>query len=278
MRRNAGDGSLYYRSDKGLWVAQHQGVYRYSKDKDKAQEKLHELLSKADASKPENITVSTMIDQWFDYQKQNIKPATAQRYREVIRIYVKPAFGHNKLRQLTAYAVQQQYSKWLASGISPNTLSHVHTILSSSFKRSAKWQLVGHNTIQDVDAPKIKRKEIDVFTPGEVKVLLSEAKYSPLEAVFVLALSTGMRGGEILALQPQDYHNGKLDIRRTLFLPHFPYTVRLRRKCRACAVCYQGFRKNFEGAAGQDTTLRNLLPRLQHFNSTNGLWPLVRTL
>jgi hypothetical protein len=42
-------------------------VYRYSKGENKAKEKLDELLSKADASKPENITVSTMLDQWFEY-------------------------------------------------------------------------------------------------------------------------------------------------------------------------------------------------------------------
>jgi len=215
-RRSAGDGSLYYRADKGLWVAQHQGVYRYSKDEDKAREKLDELLSNADASKPEKITVATMLDQWFEYQKQNIKPATTKRYREVIRIYVKPAFGHIKLRTLTAYNVQQQYSKWLASGVSPNTINHIHTVLSSAYKRAAKWQLAPYNIIQDVDAPRIKRNEVEVFTPDEVQALLSEAKYSPLEAAFVLALSTGMRGGEILALQPHDHHNGKLDIRRTL--------------------------------------------------------------
>ncbi len=176
VRRNAGDGSLYYRADKELWVAQHQGVYRYSKDKDKAQEKLHELLSKADGSKPENITVSVLLDQWFDYQKQNIKPATAKRYREVIRIYVKPAFGHIKLRQLTAYAVQQQYSKWLASSISPNTINHIHTVLSSACKRAAKWQLVCHNIMQDVDAPRIKRKEVEVFNPSEVQALGSNGE------------------------------------------------------------------------------------------------------
>jgi len=55
-----------------------------------------------------------------------------------------------------------------------------------------------------------------VFTPDEVRALLTEAEYSPQEAVFVLALSTGMRGGEMLALQHTDYHNGKLDIRRNL--------------------------------------------------------------
>ena len=216
-RRSAGEGSLYFREDKQLWVAQYNGVYRYSKDEDKAKQKLEELLSKADPYKPENITVSTVLDQWFEYQSQNIKPATAKRHSEVIRIYIKPALGHVKLRTLTAYNVQQQYSKWLASGTSPSTISHVHTVLSSAYKRAAKWQLA-HNIIRDVDAPKIKRSEVEIFTPDEVQALLSEAKHSPLEAAFVLALSTGARGGEILSLQTQDYYNetSTLAIRRTL--------------------------------------------------------------
>ncbi len=65
-RRSAGDGSLYLRADKQLWVAQYNGVYRYSKDEDKAKEKLEELLSTAYASKPENIMVSTLIDPWLE--------------------------------------------------------------------------------------------------------------------------------------------------------------------------------------------------------------------
>jgi hypothetical protein len=121
-RRSAGDGSLYYRADKDLWVAQHQGVYRSSKDKDKAQEKLDELLSNAGAVKPNNITVSTLLDQWLDFATPNLKPASVKKYEEIVRIYVKPALGHCKLSSLTAYQVQQQYSKWLASGISPNTV------------------------------------------------------------------------------------------------------------------------------------------------------------
>jgi hypothetical protein len=137
-RRSAGDGSLYYRADKDLWVAQYNGVYRYSKDEDKARDKLDELLSNADGSKPEKITVSTMLDQWYEYQSPNIKPATAKRYREVIRIYVKPAFGHIKLRTLAAYDVQQQYSKWLASSVSPtpSTTSIRYSLELSSVPQS----------------------------------------------------------------------------------------------------------------------------------------------
>src|SRR5918994_4840376 len=175
-RRGAGDGSLYYRADKGLWVAQHQGVYRYSKDEDKAHAKLDELLSKADAAKPVNITVSTLLDQWLSLASPNLKPGSIKRYREVIRIYIKPALGTHKLSSLTAYQVQHQYSKWLTQGISPNTVYKCHTVLSSGFKRAAKWQLISTNIIRDVDAPKVPHTQIEVFESWEVQAILSAAK------------------------------------------------------------------------------------------------------
>ncbi len=137
-RRNAGDGSLYYREDKQLWVAQYGGVYRYSKDKTKAIEKLRELLNGAHNSKPENITVSTLLDQWLEYASPNLKSATIKRYGEVIRIHIRPSpIGKAKVASLTAYQVQQQYSTWLSQGISPNTIYLVHTVLSGAFKRAA---------------------------------------------------------------------------------------------------------------------------------------------
>jgi integrase len=177
-RRSAGDGSLYYREDKQLWVAQYAGVYRYSKDRHKAKQKLNELLATAHASRPENITVSTLIDQWIEYQSPNLKPASVKRYREAIRLYIAPAFGHHKVRSLSAYQVQQQYSKWLTQGVSPNVVYLVHTVLSSALKRAAKWQLVAHNIIRDVDAPRVERKEVEVFTPEEARALLSAASHS----------------------------------------------------------------------------------------------------
>ncbi len=61
-RRSPGDGSLYYRTDMQLWVAQYNGHYRYSKDKAIARAKLRKLLIEAEESKPENISVATLID------------------------------------------------------------------------------------------------------------------------------------------------------------------------------------------------------------------------
>jgi integrase len=215
VRRNAGDGSLYYRADKKLWVAQYEGVYRYSKDKDKA--KLRQLLNQVGITKPENITVSTLLDQYLEYATPNLKFASVERYREVMRLYMKPALGTAKTSDLTAYQVQQQYSSWIAAGISPNVIYLAHTVLSVAFESGAKWQLVRSNIIRDVDAPKVERKEIEV-TPDEVKRILAQASTSPLEAGYILALSAGMRGGEIFALQPAAYdaETGTLAIRWTL--------------------------------------------------------------
>ena len=164
-RRNAGDGSLYYRADKQLWIAQYEGVYRYSEDRNKAKQKLDDLLSRAHDSKPGNITVSTLLDQWLEYASPNLKPATIKRYREVIRSHIRPSLGGAKLATLTAYQAQQQYSKWLSQGISPNVIYMVHTVLSGAFKRAAKWQLVRSNIIRNVDAPKVHRNEVEGVTP-----------------------------------------------------------------------------------------------------------------
>lgn len=218
-RRSAGDGSLYYREDKQLWTAQYGGVYRYSKDKNKAKQKLDDLLRHAHDTKPDNITVSTLLDHWLEYATPNLKSATIKRYKEAIRIHIKPSpIGKAKVATLTAYRVQQQYSKWLSQGISPNTIYLIHTVLSGAFKRAAKWQLASSNIIRDVDTPKVQRKEVEVFAPDEVRSILTTAKGNRLEGAYVLALSTGIRGGEAFALQPQDYDGdgGKLSIRRTL--------------------------------------------------------------
>lgn len=224
-RRTAGNGSLYYRADKGLWVAQHAGVYRYSKDEDKAREKLEKLVSgtdgpnrRSDSHNRESITVSSHLDQWLEFAIPNLKTATIKRYREVIRIHINPALGNRDLSALTAYEVQKQYSRWLSQGMTPTTVYACHTVLSGAFKRAAKWRLVNSNIIRDVDTPKLPDTEIEVFGDWEVRAILNEAKHSRYQAAVILALGCGMRGGEIFSLKPSDYdkRNGTLAIRRTL--------------------------------------------------------------
>jgi integrase len=107
----------------------------------------------------------------------------------------------------------------LRDGLSPATVNLVLSVLSSAYKRAVKWRLAQHNVIRDVDAPRIESKEVE-FTLQEVRALLSAASGDRLNAAYSLALSTGMRGGEILALQKPDIDlaRGTLRVRRTLIL------------------------------------------------------------
>jgi integrase len=174
-RRSRGDGSIYRRKSDGLYVAQYNGKYRYSKDKATAKAKLLKLMTSAEESKPETITIAAFIDRWLTFAEQNLKPATIKRYREAIEIYVKPNLGNTKLHKVDAITVQDMYASMQRNGLSPATVNLVHSVLSSAFKRAVKWGVLNHNIIENVEAPKIVREEVEVFTPSEVRALLSAA-------------------------------------------------------------------------------------------------------
>jgi integrase len=160
-RRVKGEGSVYQRKD-GKWCAQLNGQYKYAKTEEAAKAKLYKMLAGVEESKPQNITVATLIDKWFDYQAPSLKPSTIKRYREAIQIYIKPNLSHHRLHTLTAFDVQSLYSRMLKQGLSATTVNLVHSVLSSAFKRAIKWKMAQHNVIKDVDAPRICRKEVDV--------------------------------------------------------------------------------------------------------------------
>jgi hypothetical protein len=80
-RRSKGEGSVYQRRD-GKWCAQLNGTYKYAKTEEAAKARLYQMLAGVEESKPQNITVATLIDKWFDYQAPSLKPSTIKRYRE----------------------------------------------------------------------------------------------------------------------------------------------------------------------------------------------------
>jgi hypothetical protein len=161
-RRSRGDGSIYKRKSDGLYVAQYKGRYRYSKDKATAKAKLLKLMTSAEEVVPENITTAAFMDRWMTFAEQNLKPATVKRYREAIKIYIKPNLGDKSLHKVDALTVQQMYSQMLTDGLSPATVNLVHSVLSSAFKRAIKWDVLKSNVITNVDAPRIVREEVEV--------------------------------------------------------------------------------------------------------------------
>jgi integrase len=153
------------------------------------------------------------------YAQQNLKPRTITRYRIAIETHLIPAFSKVKLHKLTALQIETVYARKQADGLSASSIALLHAVLSSAMKRAVRLSLVQTNVCRDVQTPRIRRDEVQVFDPSEVSAILSAASPNPLRALWMLALSTGARECELLALQVQDYNSeqGTLAIRRTVY-------------------------------------------------------------
>jgi integrase len=257
-RRNAGEGSLYQRKD-GSWVAQFKGKYRYAKTKKLAQQKLLELRTESEATNPKNITVEKHLDEYIEAAQHNLKPRTVKRYRETIEKHLKPALGKKNLHKLDAIAIQDFYVKKLSEGKSPSTVQLIHAVLSSGLKRAVRWGRIEHNPCKDVEVPKMDRKEVEPFTHEEVQALLYAASQDRLEALWTLALTTGMREGEILGLKAGDVAltAGTLRICRTVYngVEGTTKSKRSRRTLKLSCMALDALRRHIEQGEYADDDL-----------------------
>jgi integrase len=92
----------------------------------------------------------------------------------------------------------------LDAGLSSSTVQLIHMTLHKALKQALKWGLVPRNVTEAVDAPKPQKKDIQPLTPEQARTFLRTTKGNRLEALYVLAITTGLRRGELLGLRWQD--------------------------------------------------------------------------
>jgi len=159
--------------------------------------------------KPGKTTLSEFLQRWLkDYVWPNLAPRTAEGYDSIIRQHVIPGLGDILLMKLTPERLQRYYSGKLANGrsdgqggLSQTTVSHHHTCLHRALSMALKWGLISRNPADAVTPPHPQRPEIQTMTENEVQIFLETAKETPYHAIFYLALFTGMRRSELLALR-----------------------------------------------------------------------------
>ena len=211
-RREKGTGSVYQRKDGG-WVAQYRGTYRYARTEKEAERKLTLLLGSSE-NPSGNTTVGRALDEYLQSAERKLKPRSVERYRQIVEQHIKPPLGAVRLDTLTALQVEDAYAE-----CTPATAQLVHAVLSSALKREIRLGRLQTNVCSNAECPRMQRDEVVVFEPSEVHAMVLQAKHEPLEALWVLALTTGMRHGELLGLYVEDYQleRGTLAIRRTVY-------------------------------------------------------------
>jgi integrase len=225
-RRGNGEGSVYKQKD-GLWAASitlegRKRKYFYGKTRKEVQEKLaaalHEQKQGTLVATPQQ-TVGQFLTDWLENtHKQSVRPRTYERYREAIQLHLIPGLGHHQLQRLSVQHVQAFYKSKLTEGLSPTTVRYYHSVLHNALVAAVKWGLVVRNVCDLATPPRRARFEIQPLTPEQVQQFLKAIQGHKWEALFTLALATGMRQGEVLGLKWQDIHftTGTLQVRRIL--------------------------------------------------------------
>jgi integrase len=224
-RRGKGEGSIYRRASDGRWVAalimdDGRRVVRRASSRKDAATKL-ELLLKARAegqTLAADRSTAAFLAEWLTVIKSTVAAGTFERYEQYIRVHAIPAVGRIKLGRLTPQHFQRLYQEKLAAGLSPTTVSHLHTVLHGAFAEAVRWGLVPRNVVALVRPPRKMHVEVVALTVEEARALLAAAAGNRFQALFILALKTGLRRGELLALRWEDVDldKGVLQVRGTL--------------------------------------------------------------
>ena len=225
-RRGHGEGSIYRRKD-GRYVAAITLENRkrktfYGKTRKEVQDKLntalHEHKQGMLATGPQQL-LKVYLEQWLEQvYKPSVKPNSYKHYSAVIRTHLIPSFGHIPVQKLTAAKVQAFYTQKLNEGAKPRTVIAIHAVLHRALEDAVKWGLVPRNVTKLVSLPHAERYEAQTLTVEQASRLLETARGSRIEALLLVAITTGMRRGELLALHwdDVDLEKGVLYVRRTM--------------------------------------------------------------
>jgi integrase len=219
--RANGDADVYPRKNKdgkivgyrgSFWVETPQGrKRRYVSGKTKAGTRL--ALSEARANSRggyfvvgEDLKLAEYLSRWLSgpVKTKDLKAITYEHYQRQVRVHIVPALGHVKLKALSPELIQDFYDSKIAAGLKPSSVRYIHAVLHNALEHAHKRSLVLHNAASKTEPPKVRPPEIHPLDAGQAKALLSEARGERLGALYEVAVTAGLRIGELLGLRWTD--------------------------------------------------------------------------
>jgi len=229
-----GEGSVFQRKSDKLWVAQvskgprgdriiHR---RYARSRTEAREALAQLKVDLAASVIRPSTpVGDYLERWAN-EARDIRDTTRSGYKAVIATHLRPTIGHIPLAELTPMHVETMLSEFTGR-MAPKTARNAHVVLRRALGQAVRGGLIPRNVAarEFVDAPKVPNVDPRSLTRDEVRRFLEACRGDRLEALFVVALGTGLRQGELLGLEWQDIGETHLSVRQELVRRNGVYDV-----------------------------------------------------
>lgn len=207
--RSPGSFELRYRVNGKVVTTTFKGGKR------QAEAELRRLLRAVDtgehAADPSRMTVGQWLDRWLAMVRTEATAATHARYEALVQNYLRPAWGTLALAKLSPTHIQDTYSQWAEGGrrdgregpLAASTRRLLHRVLTASLNRAVELQLIPRNpaVVLRRRLPKAERAEMQTLTEEQTRALLEELRGQPQYWPVMLALATGARRGEVLALR-----------------------------------------------------------------------------
>lgn len=174
------------------------------------------------------LTLGDFLALWLkDSVRPSTRSATLAHHERMSRNHIAPRLGSLKLRELTGAHIAALYGDKLEAGYSTGTRRHIRTTLNKALKQAVSWGYLVRNPAEGVPVPKAPERDEDEPDPdmrtlssAEAGAFLRASREDRYAALYSLALATGMRQGEMLALpwKNVDLSAGLVRVRRTLVI------------------------------------------------------------
>ena len=239
-RRSHNEGSVFYWAARDRWVAEittglGERKRRYFKTEREAirarNEMLRELEQGTLAMGPQR-KLGEYLEDWIEnVHKDKLRVSTYVKYRKLIK-YIIPELGGVWLQKLTPEQVRRFYTKMSKEGgarkqgLSTKTVHEIHGVLHLALENAVRWSYVSRNVCDLVDPPSIVSREPTPLTLEQAQALLESVREHRLEVLLSVAVVTGMRRGELVALRWSniDFERNTLLVLHTVdYIPGYGY-------------------------------------------------------
>jgi integrase len=308
-RRGHGEGAIYQRQD-GTWCAifdlgyvtgKRRRRWLYGKTRKEVAEKLREAQREHDQGvdlTADRTTVAKYLEHWLDTAvKQRNKERTQISSADTVRRHITPAIGRHRLDKLRPEHVQAMVASIQVNG-HDRTAQYARAIVVRALNQAVRWRLISYNVAAVTEAPHVEPRTSEPLSLEQARALLDAVRGDPYEALYRIALSLGLRRGEILGLRWVDVDLERRELRisgalqriagklvrttpktktsvRTLSLPETVYQS-LRDHLRRQVAAFPDAEYVFVSRSGTPIDPRNLLRRFKDVLGRAGLPTTIR--
>ena len=156
-------------------------------------------------TEPSSLKLSEWLEKWLSLRKPNVEPKTYEGWQSLVARHLKPNLGTLALGKISPLHIETLYAKLSEKGTSKSEQRKAGSVLTMALKHAVRLRLLHSNPASAVPKPKAERREFTAYDAGQARSFLAAAESDRLYALYVTALDSACRPGELFAVTWLDY-------------------------------------------------------------------------